>query len=55
MFKDALFLDLKFEVFSAPVIAAEATLVAKEDPHLVAIEKAIPVVSDRLQTLTSVV
>ena len=42
-------------MFSASVIAAEATLVAKDDPYLVAIEKAIPAVSDRLRTLTSVV
>jgi hypothetical protein len=55
MFKDALFLDPGFEAFSASVIAAEATLVAEDDPHLVAIEKAISAISDRLRTLTSVV
>jgi hypothetical protein len=54
MFRDALFATAKYAVFVTAVEAATDTLCHK-DPHLVAIEKAIPSVNKRLQSITSVI
>jgi hypothetical protein len=54
LFRDALFASPEYASFATAVLAAADTLY-HEDPHLVAIEKAIPSVSERLRSITSVV
>lgn len=54
IFRDALFGTAEYAIFAAAVLAAADTL-QHEDPHLVAIAKAIPSVNERLRSLTSVI
>jgi hypothetical protein len=54
LFHDALFASPEYASFATAVLAAADTL-RHEDPHLVAIEKAIPSVSERLRSITSVI
>jgi hypothetical protein len=54
IFRDALFATAEYASFAIAVEAATDTL-CHEDPHLVAIAKAIPSVNERLRSLTSVI
>jgi hypothetical protein len=54
LFRDALFATAEYADFAAAVLAAADTL-GHEDPHLVAIKKAIPAVNERLRSITSVI
>ena len=53
LFRDALFATPGYASFAVAVLAAADT-VCHEDPHLVAIEKAIPSVNERLRSMTSI-
>jgi hypothetical protein len=54
LFRDALFASAEYAVFARAVEAAADTI-RHEDPHLVAIEKAIPSVNEHLRSITSVI
>jgi Centromere DNA-binding protein complex CBF3 subunit, domain 2 len=54
LFRDVLFTGPKYASFTTAVLAAADTL-RHEDPHLVAIEKAIPSVNERLRSMTGVI
>jgi hypothetical protein len=53
LFRDVLFATTEYAVFTRAVEAAADTI-CHEDPHLVAIKKAIPSVNERLRSTTSV-
>jgi hypothetical protein len=53
IFDDPLFETPEYKRFEVDVCSAVAIAV-EEDPHAVAIQKAIPAVSDRLRTMTGV-
>jgi Centromere DNA-binding protein complex CBF3 subunit, domain 2 len=54
LFRDVLFTGPEYASFATAVLAAADTL-RHEDPHLVAIEKAIPSVNERLWSMTGVI
>jgi hypothetical protein len=54
LFRDALFASPEYASFTTAVLAAADTL-QHEDPHLVAIAKAIPSISERLRSITDVI
>ena len=54
LFRDALFASPEYASFAIAVLAAADTF-CHEDPHLVAIKKAIPSVNERLRSITSVI
>jgi hypothetical protein len=54
IFRDALFATAEYATFATAVEAAADTL-RHEDPHLVAIQKAIPSVNERLRAISSIV
>ena len=54
IFQDPVFKTLEYKTFKLRVRAAVAGVV-EQDPHTIAIQKAIPAVNDQLCTMTSII
>lgn len=55
IFQDPIFETPEYRAFELKIRAAVAVAVEQQDPHTIAIQKAIPAVNDRLRTMTGVI